>query len=55
MSSIYAFNIVLEARTRAMVALTKKYHPEWTEDEIRHFLHNAVDYAVTKEREAGSA
>jgi len=51
MSEIYVYNIMLEAKTRAMVAITKKYHPDWSNERIREFLKNAMDYAVTKELE----
>lgn len=27
----FAFNIVIEAKMRAMIYLTKKYHPDWTD------------------------
>lgn len=46
---ISMFNIMVEAKTRALVIMTKKVHPEWDKAESVMFLHNAVDYAIQKE------
>ena len=48
-SSIYAFNIVVEAKVRALVDMTKRAHPDWTKEEVTDFLKNAIDYAIKKE------
>ena len=49
--SIIAFNIVLEAKTRTMVQITKKMRPDLkTKEEIENFLHDAIHYAVEKEQ-----
>ena len=48
-SSIYAFNIVVEAKTRTFVELTRKVHPDWTKEEVEEFLKGAIEYAVKEE------
>lgn len=47
--NIYAFNIVAEAKIRTLVAMTKKYHPDWGNKQIEDFLKDAIEYAVKKE------
>lgn len=49
--NIYGFNIVVEAKTRALVLITKKYHPDWSNKQISEFLQGAIEYAVKKELE----
>ena len=48
-TEIYGFNIMVEAKTRALVAMTKKIHSDWTNEEIERFLKGAIEYAVKKE------
>lgn len=48
-TDIYGFNIVLEAKLRAMVLMTKRFHPEMSTEEIERFLKSSVEYAVRKE------
>ena len=48
-SSIYAFNIVVEAKARALVDMTKRAHPDWTKEQVKEFLKNAIDHAIKKE------
>jgi len=45
-TNIYAFNIVCEAKVLTLVDMTKKFHPDWSNEEIKKFLQNAVEYAV---------
>ncbi|MBA7595182.1 hypothetical protein ES703_02141 [subsurface metagenome] len=45
---VYYFNILVEAKTRALVQMTKKIHPDWTNDQIELFLSDAMVYAVKK-------
>jgi len=35
---IHMFNIVAEAKAHTLVAMTKKYHPDWKKGEIEDFL-----------------
>lgn len=49
MSDIYAFNIIVEVKMRALVIVTKKSHPDWNDKEIENFLKSSVEYAVKKE------
>lgn len=49
MSSIYAFNIMVEAKTRVIVQMAKKYHPDWSLKQIEDFLKDAIEYAIKKE------
>ena len=50
-SLLFFLNIILEAKARAIVQMLKKYHSEWSEQELHDFLHNLVDYAIKKEKE----
>jgi len=50
-SNLYAFNIILEAKVRAIVVMTRKYRPELSPQQIRVFLQDAIEYAVQKELE----
>lgn len=47
-STIYAFNLIAEAKVRALVILTKKHHPDWTDEQIEDHLKRLVGYAVEK-------
>lgn len=51
MSGIYAFNIVMEAKTRTLVIMIRKHHPDWSNKEILEFLQGAIEYALKKELE----
>ena len=46
--SIYMFNIVAEAKARALVAMTKRVHPDWSREEIEDHLKRLIGYAVEK-------
>jgi len=48
-SDIYAYNIMVEAKTRALIAMTRKYHPDWDNEKIVEFLKDNIDYAIKKE------
>ena len=47
--SVYAFNIVCEAKVRTLVAMTKKVHPDWTNEQVTDFLKKSIDYAIQTE------
>jgi len=49
--SVYAFNIVCEAKVRTLVAMTKKVHPNWSNEMVTDFLKTAIDHAVKMETE----
>lgn len=49
--NIYGFNIVVEVKTRALVLISKKYHPDWSNKQILEFLQGAIEYALQKELE----
>ena len=51
---IYMFNIAAEAKVRALVVMTKKYHPDWTNEQIEDHLKRLVGYAVEKELTEGN-
>jgi hypothetical protein len=51
MSGIYAFNIVMEAKTRTLVIMCKTHHPDWSNKQILEFLQGAIEYSVKKELE----
>lgn len=51
MSVIYAFNIVMEAKTRTLVIMVRRYHPDWSNKQILEFLQGAIEYALKKELE----
>lgn len=46
---VFHFNIIAEAKARTLVAMTKKYHPDWSNEEIEDHLKRLVGYAVEKE------
>ena len=46
--SVYMFNIVAEAKARALVLMTKKVHPDWSREEIEDHLKRLIGYAVEK-------
>lgn len=50
-SSIYAFNIMAEAKARTLVIMTKKVHPDWNKGDIEDFLKRLIGYATEKELE----
>ena len=45
---VYSFNIVAEAKARALVAMTKRVHPDWSREEIEDHLKRLIGYAVEK-------
>lgn len=47
--SIYSFNIIAEAKVRALVTMTSRVHPDWSAEEIEEHLKRLVGYAVEKE------
>ena len=47
--SIYCFNIVAEAKARTLVAMTKKYHPDWSKEDLEDHLKRLIGYAVEHE------
>jgi hypothetical protein len=49
MSELLYFNILIEAKARALVVMTKKYHPEYSKEEIEDHLKRLIGYAVEKE------
>jgi hypothetical protein len=48
-SKLYAFNILLKAKLRAMVVMIKQFHPEWSKKDIKETLATGVDLAYNKE------
>jgi len=48
-AEIYGFNIMVEAKTRALVVMTRKIHSDWTDKQIAEFLKRAIDLAIEKE------
>jgi len=45
------FDIIAEAKMTAMVILCKKYHPDWSIEEIENRLKGLLEYVIEKERE----
>jgi hypothetical protein len=49
--TVYGFNLLVEAKTRALVVMCKKVHPDWNEEQIEDFLKGAIVFAIEKEAE----
>jgi hypothetical protein len=47
-SQIYAFNIIAEAKMRTLVDMTKKYHPDWSIEEIKDHLERLLGYCIER-------
>jgi hypothetical protein len=47
---LYAFNIVMEAKIRALTILIKKYYPEWNKATIKEVLSAGVDMSYAKDK-----
>lgn len=49
--TVYSFNILVEAKMRALVVMCKKVHSDWNEEQTEDFLKGAIVFAI--ETEAG--
>lgn len=43
MKSRYGFNIVFEARISTLIRLTKKYHPDFTKQDMKDFFEGVLN------------
>jgi len=48
---IYTFNMIAEAKARTLVIMTRKYHPDWTLEQIEDYIKRLLGYAVQKQAE----
>lgn len=48
----HLFEIVAEAKMRALVQMAKKHHAEFDEPQLKIYLQNLLNYSMEKELEA---
>jgi hypothetical protein len=46
---LYAFNIIMEAKIRALTIMIKKHYPEWNKATIKEVLSAGVDQSYEKD------
>ena len=44
------FNIVLEAKVRALVPMIRKYHPEWNDEYIKSVVMSMLEKELERSR-----
>ncbi len=48
-AEVYSFNILVEAKTRTLIVMTRKVHPDWGDDDIQRFFESVISHALKQE------